>query len=380
MTTKRAAVKTVGAAMVLAAGMAASASAQSVEQQLADLRAQVADITGDGTKGFRISPNTRLKVYGYIKADFIYDDNFDLGNDIFNIVGVAPGDAEETNFRTHARQSRFGIWTYTDTAMGELQTRIEGDFYGNGGTSGNFRLRHAYGQIGPWLIGRTWTNFMPIESYPDSLDFQGPAGIPFVRTEQVRYTHDFGNGLGAAFSIEGNPGGGTTASPAFVASTNYSFGSSFVKLAGVYRKIDTTPGSGEQDSWGVNVSGNTSLWQGGTLSATYTIGEGIANYMVFGGDDFTGLDNTVKTTAFLVGLNQEITDKVSVGLIYGNRDDDAGDAVTGSTKIETVHASVYYKPVEKVQVGLEYIYAQRTLFGGQTVDNSRVQASAQFNF
>lgn len=379
MTVTRTAVKTVVAAMVLAAGMAAPVAAQSVEQQLADLRAQVADITGDGSKGFRISPNTRLKVYGYVKADFIYDDNYDLGTTIFDIVSVNPGDPEETNFRTQAIQSRFGFWTYTDTAMGELQTRVEGDFFGNGG--GGFRLRHAYGEVGPWLLGRTWTNFMPIESYPDSLDFQGPAGIPFARTEQIRYTHDFGNGLGGSASIESNPGGGTTSSPALTAAATYSFGSSFVKVAGVYRQID--PGVGpEEDSWGVNVSGNTSLWQGGTLSGTYTYGKGIGSYMVFGPlDDDIIAGDTIETNAFLVGLNQELTDKVSIGLIYGNRDDEG--AASGTTEVETIHATIYYKPVPKMQLGLEYIYAERTRSlnaGGGKVDNSRIQASAQFNF
>jgi hypothetical protein len=39
-------------------------------------------------------------------------------------------------------------------------------------------LRHANLTVGNLLIGRSWTNFMPIESYPVTLDFQGPSGIP----------------------------------------------------------------------------------------------------------------------------------------------------------------------------------------------------------
>ncbi|MDP4032216.1 MAG: DcaP family trimeric outer membrane transporter [Pseudorhodobacter sp.] len=367
---------TVGIA--LAAGLASPVTAETVEQQLADLRARVDDIYGDGTKGFRIAPNTRLKVYGYVKTDFIADLDYDLGTTIFDIINVVPGTPTDTTFRAQAIQSRIGFWTYTDTSFGELQTRIEGDFFGGGANGGQFRLRHAYGQLGGLLIGKTWTNFMPIESYPDALDFQGPAGIPFARPEQVRYTYDVGNGFSLSGSIERDSAtSGASNNPAVTAAGSYSFGDSFVKLAGLYR---TVPSGGQDiDAWGVNLSGNTKLWKGGTLQASLTTGEGIGSYMVFGGDDVLGT-SAIRTSGVTLGLNQAINDKVSFGLVYGYRDIDQGALPTDTENLTTVHASIYYKPVEKMQLGLEYIYAEKQQFNGINVDASRIQASAQFNF
>ena len=366
------------AALLAVAMMAPPASAQSVEEQLAELRARVNDLEPDETKGFRITPNTRMKIYGYVKADFTSDLDFDLGTTIFDIINVVPGTPEESNFRAQAIQSRIGFWTYTDTGLGELQTRIEGDFFGGGPSGGPFRLRHAYGQLGGFLVGKTWTNFMPIESYPDSLDFQGPAGIPFVRPEQVRYTHDFGNGFGGSVSLERDAASaGASDNPAVTAAGTYTFGDSFVKLAGIYRTVDG--GGQELDAWGVNLSGNTSLWEGGTLQASLTTGDGIGSYMVFGGADAIG-NQTVETSGVTLGLKQDFNDKFAAGLVYGYRDIDQGAALTDTSNITTVHATLYYKPVERVQLGLEYIYAEKEQFDGQTVDASRVQASAQFNF
>lgn len=368
-----------GSMVLLAASfLAPPASAQTVEEQLAELRARVNDLEPDETKGFRLTPSTRMKIYGYIKADFISDLDFDLGTTIFDIVNVVPGTPEESHFRAQAIQSRIGFWTYTDTGLGELQTRLEGDFFGGGASGGTFRLRHAYGQLGGLLIGKTWSNFMPIESYPDSLDFQGPAGIPFVRPEQVRYTYDFGNGFGGSVSLERDAASsGASDNPAITAAGTYTFGDSFVKLAGLYRTVDG--GGQELDGWGVNLSGNTSLWQGGTLQASLTTGEGIGSYMVFGGADAIG-NQTVETSGVTLGLKQDINDKFSAGLVFGYRDIDQGAVVTDTKNIKTVHASIYYKPVEKMQLGLEYIYAEKEQFDGQSVDASRIQASAQFNF
>jgi hypothetical protein len=368
------------AGMAVVAALAGSAAAQSLEEQVADLKARVDDFYGDGTKGFRVAPNTRLKIYGYIKADFIQDLDYDLGTTIFDIVNVTPTTPRDEAFRAQAIQSRIGFWTYTETDLGELQVRLEGDFFGGGANGGEFRLRHAYGELGGLLIGKTWTNFMPIESYPDSLDFQGPAGIPFVRPEQVRYTHDFGNGFSLSGSIERDAASsGSSNGPAVTAAASYTSGNSFVKLAGLYRTVDGGPGIGEIDGWGVNLSGNTSLWQGGTLQASLTTGEAIGSYMVFGGADILG-NQAIETSGLTVGLNQAINDKLSLGLVYGYRDIDIGANPTDPENLTTVHATVYYKPVERMQLGLEYIFAEKEQFDGQSVDASRVQASAQFNF
>jgi len=319
---------------------------------------------------------TKVKVYGYIKADLFGDLDTDLGTTTFGFSTLAPGFPRNKTSRAQAIQSRLGVITTTETQVGTVTTRLEGDFFGGGG--GSFRLRHAYGEIGNWLIGQTWTNFMPIESYPGTLDFQGPSGIPFSRVTQLRYTHNFGTGFSASFSVEDDPAGAVDERPAITAAISYKFGESFVKLAAVSREINNGIG-GKESGYGINLSGNTSLWQGGRLSASFTQGEGIGSYFVFGGADVDPLGNAIESMGFTIGLEQKITEKISFNLAYGLRDIDSG-AATATSELETVHIGLNYNPVEKVTIGLEYFTGKRTQFNGATARADRIIASAKFSF
>ena len=130
--------------------------------------------------------------------------------------------------RLNGRQSRLNVETRTPTGLGTLRTFIEGDFYGTGGNelssnSTTFRLRHAYGELGPVLAGQTWSNFMDLELLPETEDFNGPAGQIFVRQAQLRYTQPFGASTRVAVAVE-NPesdftGPGTTGNPPVTGAT-----------------------------------------------------------------------------------------------------------------------------------------------------------------
>jgi len=381
-----------GGAIAIAAFSALPAGAQTIDQRLDALTARIDQLSVGAPSqtgpGFQIAPNTRLEFYGYAKLDFIQDFDADLGDEIFGVTVIAPGTESDTTFSAHARQSRFGFKTYTDTSYGELVTRIEGDFFGGGSDgSGQFRLRHAYGEFGPFLIGQTWGLFTPIDSYPNSLDFQGTAGIPFNRPIQARYTHDFGNGFNAIASLERDSAdssgddafGGSTGArvPSLNGAVTYAFGDNFVKLAGIYRQLD---GATETvDGYGINLSGHAALWEGGLLQASLTTGEAIGSMDVFGLPDISGND-ALAHSGITIGITQKISPKVSIALVGGYSDTDFGTDLTAIENITTVHATVYYNPMEKVSLGVEFIYADVERFNGTSFDASRLQASAQFDF
>ena len=147
--------------------------------------------------------NTSMQIGGYAKLDLLYDINASKGDSLGLLQISAPeGSAagnRQGNFRLHARQSRFWIRTWTPTDWGELETHIQGDFFGTGGNqlisnSNSFRLRLAYGRLGPVLAGQTWSNFTALHAHPETLDFSGSTGDLFNRQGQVRYTHSFGGG------------------------------------------------------------------------------------------------------------------------------------------------------------------------------------------
>ncbi len=367
---------------VAALALATTPGAADEAARVAALESRVAELERERGGQIQLPANTTFRFYGYVKGDAIHDFDFQLGDTAFGIAGVNAGDPRRSGSTLHARQSRLGFETITQTGLGELRTRIEGDFFGSGN---GFRLRHAYGELGGFLAGQTWNLFMPIESYPSTLDFQGPAGLPFARINQLRYTHEVIDGVTLAASIERDPAG--YRNPVLSGAASYQFQSGFVKLAALHRQIDQ-PGGGTTSGWGVNLSGNAQLWQGGSILASWTEGEGIGSILVFGGAggaDISGPATgyrAVRTRGLALGVNQDITDEIGVGLVVGERrnDSDPSAAATDTERLRTAHATLTWKPVEKVTTGIEVIYSERRQYDGRRVDNTRLQLATQFNF
>ena len=55
-----------------------------------------------------------------------------------------------------------------------------------------------------------------------------------------------------------------------------------------------------------------------------------------------------------------------------------GDGVTD--QVYSVHANIIYTPVDKLDVGVEYIYANRELENGMDGDLNKVQFSTKYSF
>src|SRR5512145_1920233 len=87
------------------------------------------------------------------------------------------------------RQTRLGVKSTTPTKYGELKTQFEFELFGTGVDAGQttFRLRHAYGELGQFGAGQTWSPFMDIDVFPNSLEYWGPNGMVFFRNVQVRW-------------------------------------------------------------------------------------------------------------------------------------------------------------------------------------------------
>ena len=75
------------------------------------------------------------------------------------------------------------------TNLGELRTTFEFELFGTGIDAGQttFRLRHAYGELGQFGAGQTWSPFMDIDVFPNSLEYWGPNGMVFFRNVQFRW-------------------------------------------------------------------------------------------------------------------------------------------------------------------------------------------------
>ncbi len=182
-----------------------------VEPQVVTATGQMAAPAKPAQKGYFVIPGTEtsLKIGGYAKLDAIYSDKSvadnSAGDQLF-LAYTIPLDKDNPNDDQtvlHARQTRFNVGTTTDTTYGKLNSFFEGDFFGTG-TSANtadFRVRHAFGELGRLLAGQTWSTFQIVDAVPDTLDFGGPAAQTFMRQGQIRWTEPFAWGS-VQFAVE----------------------------------------------------------------------------------------------------------------------------------------------------------------------------------
>ncbi|PZX17732.1 porin-like protein [Palleronia aestuarii] len=356
--------------------IAAPAIAQDDAARIAALEQRVAELEAGnaGPLTFGEDSTTQIEIYGYVKADLIFDLDTELGETIFPLSTIDVNNLTGEEFTATANQTRLGLRTTTATPYGDVETQIETDFYGGGG--GELRLRHATVTWNGWRAGQYWTTFMPIDSYPVTLDFQGVAGIPFLRPTQLRYTHEFGGNFVTEVAIEEAPF--DSDGPAFIGTVAYDTDPLLVRLSGVYGKIDDD--EGEADAYGFNLSTTASLWQGAELMAAYTHGEGIASYMVFVGPELDGDDDAIEVNAAYAGLTQEVNDQLTLSAIYGWRENGSAPGGVGTERVKTIHLNALYSPVENTTLGIEYLRGTRDTFTEGSADVDRIQASVQVAF
>ena len=282
------------AALALSVGRAFGGEADDLQARIDQLRSRIDQLEKQQTAGeaewvivpataarqaltdfFQVpGTDTSYAIHGYTKLDVIVDLDQTIGDTAMWTTIQPNGSRAQRRggpqFRLHARESRLTFETRTPTSYGQLHTYIQGDFLGAGGdqlhsNSSPFRIRHAFGELGPVLAGQFWSNFMDVESFPEVVDFNGPAGVTFVRQAQIRYTKIFGPWTLLA-SIENPQGdvaasnGATSAAPIPKAPTDpvnnidrmpditarvaYAETWGHLTLAGIVRRFETDNGGG----------------------------------------------------------------------------------------------------------------------------------------
>ena len=187
--------------------------------------------------------------------------------------------------------------------MGDLKTTFEFELFGTGVDAGQttIRLRHAYGELGKFGAGQTWSPFMDIDVFPNTVEYWGPNGMAFFRNVQVRYMPIQGD-TRMTIALE-RPGasadqgdvagrieiaGRQAAVPGTRSLRGVPSGDKwgYIELAGIVRYIkwedqgtDAFDLSGDAVGWGLNASSNVKIGDQNVLRLSALYGEGIQNYM-----------------------------------------------------------------------------------------------------
>jgi hypothetical protein len=356
---------------------------------------------------------------GYVKLDAVYSNpSAGVGTtaDLFlqpNAIAVGPGagDNERNQVKFGARESRMFAKTSTPTSWGDLVTYIEGDFYGADGTesvsnSHGLRLRHAYGSLGHFLGGQTWTNFMYVPSLPETLDFGGPVGQIFDRQAQVRWTQSFdgaGSLAGGQWSVSLEnpesvvtvPGGANFRAdddrfPDVTGQVVFNTSRGKIAVSGILRQIradSKTPAVVDQTLGGaISVAGVIPAIGKDDVRFALSAGNAIGRYSDgFFPDGVVGADGQIrlpKQWGWYVAYRHFWTDSLRSNLVLSGASETnpAGAPASTDKSTESAHANLIWSPVANTDLGLEYIYANRKTEDGLKGHLNRLQASAKYTF
>lgn len=367
-------------------------------------------VTGGATPGsFKLpGSNTSVKIGGYIKADAIYSSKsagVNSSADQELEAGGIPlsGANEKKQLTLHARQSRLNVRTDTPTSMGGLTTFLEVDLFGASGNesvsnSHNLRVRHAYGSLGPLLVGQTWSNFMDLGALPDVLDFGGPVGQMFVRQTQVRWTQPFSSGTWSV-ALE-NPesvlsqtsGAGLRAdddrAPDITGRIDFKTGMGSYSVSGLARQIRLDTPAGTDSKWGGAIGFSGVVPTVGKdefrFSANYgnALGRYTAGFFTDGTLDARSRIDLPNEWATQASYRHFWTDALRSSFVLSGlgASYDNGVAGTLNRRAQSAHLNLIWTPVKNADVGIEYIHARREVQNGQTGNLNRIQASAQYSF
>ena len=408
-----------------------------LELQLQELKQQMASATRSAApdsavaNGQALAPkpaeqpksDSTVDFYGYAMLDSGYQFNTNDPN-WFDVVRPTKLPSLKGEFAPDGkvfygvRQTRFGVKAFTPTSFGDLKTLFEFELFGTGQEAGQttFRLRHAYGELGHFGGGQTWSAFMDIDVFPNSLEYWGPNGMVFFRNVQVRWMPLQGES-NVVIALE-RPGASADQGvysnrvelqgiipqfkwPDLTGHVRVARKWGYVQVGGIFRKIawvDTNTAafnlSGTAYGWGVNTSSNLNLSKNYVAKLQVVYGEGIENYMNDAPVDIGVKNNFSNLKQPIIGVSLPVLGVVAF------LDHDWGAHFTSSAGYSLVNiansnaqlaaafhqggyalGNLLYHPTKRVTMGGEFQFGRRLNFtDGFNVNDYRIQVSLKYDW
>lgn len=365
-----------------------------------------------------------FSIYGFAMLDAGYQ--FKQNHpDWFDVIRVTKLPSFKDEFAPNGkvfygvRQSRLGVKSSTPTKYGELKTQFEFELFGTGVDAGQttFRLRHAYGELGPVGAGQYWSPFMDIDVFPNSIEYWGPTGMVFFRNVQVRWMPLKGkNAITIALERPGASGDqGRFADrielqgvkpkfdlPDLSGHVRFTRSWGHFQAAGMLRRIkwvdtinDNVDLDGQATSGGVNLTSALNFGKNDVGRFAFTWGKGIQNYMndspvdvgielnPGGGPRRPIIGVALPITAMVAFLDHTWNKKfsTSIGYSFQNNENSNGQNPSAFHRGHYALGNLLYYPVPNVMLGGELQWGRRENFlDGFSSDDVRIQFSFKYNF
>jgi hypothetical protein len=360
-----------------------------------------------------------FEAYGFVMLDGGYDFGEVGDPNWFDTVRPTKLPAFEDQFgkggRTFAgvRQTRFGVRATKPTEWGDAEGKFEWELFGVGIDEGQttFRLRHAYVDWWQLRAGQTWSPFMDIDVFPNSLEYWGPNGMPFFRNVQLAWMPIRGDSR-VTVALE-RPGASADTdryadrielenvvprfpAPDLSAEARFAQPWGYIEGAGIVRYLkwdDLDPTAPDLDGhewgWGFTLSSNLKLGPA-LLKLQGTYGEAIENYMNDAPPDIAAslpAGGTIEGEALpVLGLvafadfewSKQFTSTVGWSFMWiDNSDGQLGDAFhMGHYAL----ANLEFHPIEQLMLGGEFQFGRRENNNGGDSNDYRIQLSVRYNF
>jgi hypothetical protein len=368
-------------------------------------------------------PNS-IDFYGFSMLDSGYDFG-QIDPNWFDVIrptklpSFANQFAPSGNVYAGVRQTRFGVKSSSPTPLGDLKTVFEFELFGTGVDAGQttFRLRHAYGELGPIGAGQTWSPFMDIGVFPNTVEYWGPNGMVFFRNVQVRWMPVRKKSGSVTIALE-RPGAsgdqGVYADrielsnirprfnfPDLSGNARIDRNWGYLQMASIVRKIGWVDTSGNPINlggsavgWGINVTSNLNLSKKNVAKLAFAYGHGIENYMNDAPVDI-GIQNNppnsrlpIKGVALpVLGVvsfldhtwNEHFTSSAGYSMLDIQNSD--GQLPSAYHQGHYAIANLLYHPIPKVMMGGEFQFGRRVNFSdGFNYNDYRVQFSFKYDW
>jgi hypothetical protein len=361
------------------------------------------DFTLDPTyHGFIPIPNTPVLIKFNAKphVDMTWD-NKNAGNQNRFVPAMFPLQSDPTygggeQFHANANATQLRLDVRAPELGGNFRFYYQNDFFGSGSDTGDmkYRVQHLYGQFYGFKAGFTYGVWEDPDSWPDTVDYEGPNAVIFSRRPVAQYTYAWNDNWNTTFGVEKpdifvdlnsgpNPGGNTlTAMPDFGFNTRYEkAGFGHLQLSTMFRDLGAKDGSGQDQhvfGWGVNLSAGIDLTSNDTLQLLGVYGHGVGG---MGNDtSFLNSDAAFKSNGSLEALpywstsfgfthrwSQQFRSTFTYG--YVNLDNASGQVGTFYHTSHYASANFIWQLRKRLSIGLEGLYGFKEAFDGENSGN-----------
>ena len=370
---------------------------QQVQQQQAvqiqQVKAQPAPVKAESPlSSFKSKSGADINLYGFVRGDANYI--IEGQDDDFNKVASSDGKTKD-KLRATAKTTRLGLDFNTNVGGdNKLGGKVEVDFAGSTTDSnGALRIRHAYLTYNNWLFGQTTSNFLSNHA-PEMIDFAtNVGGGTAARIPQVRYGFNLAPATKLFISAEEGDSSGKNIKysvPNLTAKLTQGFadGKGSVSARALVENYKSADDS--DTAWGLAAGVNYQVMDPLKISADVSYVDGNSNYLYGSNSAYVvnaANGKIAQNEAFgvQVGGTYKFNEKLRSTLAYGAlfADDGTDYATLNSTANEEVYQAwinFIYSPVKPLDLGVEYINGKRDTFAGNSYKDNRVGLMAKYSF